>query len=446
VSKKEIEQLFTEINKFKKEQNKQKKRGLNDYNLLTTVLKYHDEVRVHSRIIASLLDIYGSHYQDTFFLDKFLEIVGIQDYNSSNSKIYLEHKQIDLYLTDGTRHIIIENKIWARDQKSQIKRYIKTILEENNDLKDSDIYVIYLSINRETPSSYSLGKVDNTTKEEYFKINGNILEYKGEEEILKDKKIKLISLHYKDKILEWLNKCQYEVQNITNLNEVFNQYINVVKMLSGKYKGKILKMEDEILLEKDNLKTAIQDLPNAIKESKIKVQVAFWKKLQEILKDKGYEFEFVHYDFSEIDLEDRIRNYVEENQKFLGLKYDILDINKTHRLHLYIEIENNVYYGFTVSEKEINEDTKKEKYVRKEIANESLFDKYREQVKNKFNIESTSWWIGWKYPPKKLDFKSFSSDEIFDLVDNLFNSGNNELIDNLAKDVIALIEKCNKCT
>ena len=61
------------MNKFKEKQQKQKERGLNDYNLLTTVLNEYDEVRLHSRVIGSLLDINGLHYQKELFLEKFME-------------------------------------------------------------------------------------------------------------------------------------------------------------------------------------------------------------------------------------------------------------------------------------------------------------------------------------------------------------------------------------
>jgi len=51
--------FLEEYKNFKELQKRQKRRGLNDFNLLTTVLKYSDEVRVHSRIIVELLNPKG---------------------------------------------------------------------------------------------------------------------------------------------------------------------------------------------------------------------------------------------------------------------------------------------------------------------------------------------------------------------------------------------------
>lgn len=135
--------FFEELNKFKEKQQKQKERGLNDYNLLTTVLNEYDEVRLHSRVIGSLLEINGLHYQKELFLEKFMEILKITEFefNIKESNLFLEYQNIDLYLTDGIKHIIIENKIYAGDQKNQIKRYYDTIKDENKDLGYNDILV-----------------------------------------------------------------------------------------------------------------------------------------------------------------------------------------------------------------------------------------------------------------------------------------------------------------
>jgi len=261
--------FFENIKRFKHKQYQQKQRGLNDYNLLTTVLKPHDEVRLHSRMIGSLLDINGSHYQDGLFLEIFIEVVFGQDFvfDIQNSQIHLEQDHIDLYITDGSKHIIIENKIYAKDQKSQIKRYIKTICEANEDLNDDEIYVIYLSLHRKKPSDYSLGKIKDNNKE-YFEIRDDKLVYKGDDRLLKDRKINYKSIHYKNEILQWLGKSYAEISNIVNLSEVLRQYIDVVKILNKSYKGKVMTLLEFIgnIEDSDRQKNYIQIL-NEIEES-----------------------------------------------------------------------------------------------------------------------------------------------------------------------------------
>ena len=254
---KNYKNLFEQIKQFKNKQEKQKQRGLNNYNILTTVLKEYDEVRLHSRMIASFLDPFGEHYQSNLFLDKFLEVLNISTFNidSKNCSIYLEYQNIDLYITDGDKHIIIENKVYAKDQERQIERYIKIIKDKNQDLKPNDILVIYLSLDRDKPSKYSLGdlSVENSTL------------------TVDTKEIALFkSIHYKNEILQWLEKCKYEVQNITNLNEVFRQYIDVVKMINNQYEDKIMSLVDYILKNKSIYNLAMEikeELPNARKKS-----------------------------------------------------------------------------------------------------------------------------------------------------------------------------------
>ncbi len=266
----EYDSFFMEMKKFKEKQNKQKQRGLNDYNLLTTVLKPHDEVRLHSRVIGSLLNPEGMHYQGSLFLENFLEVIGLKDINFDieKARVELEYKNIDLYLTDGNKHIIIENKVYAGDQASQIKRYIQKILEENKNMLDKDLIVIYLSINRDYPSDYSLGKEEKMQSSEYFKVDKDSLIYEGNNNILKGCKFVFNSIHYEKEILKWLEKCLHEVQNITNLNEAIKQYIDVVKIVINQQKEKIMPISKKILESRENFEiaTEIFNKYNLVKE------------------------------------------------------------------------------------------------------------------------------------------------------------------------------------
>ena len=64
----EIEDLKTKIENFKNEQQQQKLRGLNNYNIMGVLRKLHAEVGMHSNFIYSLLDIEGDHYQNDYLL------------------------------------------------------------------------------------------------------------------------------------------------------------------------------------------------------------------------------------------------------------------------------------------------------------------------------------------------------------------------------------------
>ena len=327
--------FFEELNKFKEKQQKQKQRGLNDYNLLTTVLNEHDEVRLHSRVIGSLLDVNGLHYQKELFLEKFLEISQVTEFKFDihESKLFLEYQNIDLYLTDGVKHIIIENKIYAGDQKNQIKRYYDTIKDENKDLEYNDILVIYLSIDRLQPSNYSLGNL--TIKDNYIYNN--------------DEKIAIFkNINYKNEILHWLDNCLHEIQNITNLNESIQQYKNVVEKITNKYKEKVMSIK-EFLLENNNLKLLIKEIQPALTESKIEIQTKFWEELKEELnKHDGYNFEFVNLEFDGIDINKSVKDCYEmsKNNKYYGLKHDVMKISNIHTLSFFIQIIRNKKKSF----------------------------------------------------------------------------------------------------
>lgn len=197
-------------------------------------------------MITSLLNIHSKHYQGTLFLKLFLENLQLKkdlgfNLNINTAKVVREYSvqegRIDIYITDGVRHIILENKVNASDQDQQIKRYIEGVYKESqpqdadNKISSDDILVIYLWLDRTEPDSHSLGEL---------KIDGNsIVDPKTQE-----RKAWYKPIGYKTDILQWLQSCQKEVQNITNLNMAIEQYIHVVKVLTSQYKGKVMVLSD----------------------------------------------------------------------------------------------------------------------------------------------------------------------------------------------------------
>jgi len=220
--------LEEEFKRFKSLQTSQKQRGLNDFNVFTTLLSKSDEVRLHSRFISSLLDVNGLHYQGTLFLDLFLQCFKPEgfEFDSSNSHCFREYRNIGLYLTDGTYHIIIENKIYAGDQAKQVERYIETIVKENPGVEENQIWFCYLSIDRQRPSRNSLGVFDlNATKS-----------------LLVSNKITTLysNVHYQTDIPVWLEHCMREVSNLKDLSFSIEQYQSVVAKLNRTYKSKVM--------------------------------------------------------------------------------------------------------------------------------------------------------------------------------------------------------------
>lgn len=183
---------------------------INDLRLSTNI---HETA--HSRILYKLLCAHGKEKHQ--FLKMFLESVGLK-LDIDKAEIKVEYKHIDVLIYDGTRYVIIENKVnHACDQDRQIETYIRS-------LYGKDVYVLYLvrSDNDKDPS------VDSLSTER-------------RQELVKDGKYKKIS--YQTHILDWLRKCEKETNNENViLKSALVQYCNYIEEL---FKGM------EIMNDKD---------------------------------------------------------------------------------------------------------------------------------------------------------------------------------------------------
>ena len=267
-----FERLFAAMNNgymaAKAQADRQRAMGKHDYNIFTLFYKFSDEVNLHSNFIASLLDPNGDHYKGDLFLKLFLETCGIDDFSidTSTAAVFKEFKHIDIYISDGKKHIILENKVYAKDQSTQIARYIKAI----ECAKDEDICVLYLHPDGELPKEYSLG--------EYKPNQDNTKLVKG------SSIINFRAVSYGKEILKWIDRCKNEVSNITDLNVFLSQYKDVIEMIYNRYK-RIDKMETADLVEvfKNNY-TAVSVIANNYQETRKKIIDEFFEKLTEELK------------------------------------------------------------------------------------------------------------------------------------------------------------------
>ncbi|NOR56616.1 MAG: hypothetical protein GQ531_10490 [Sulfurovum sp.] len=365
----DCQNFFNNFQEFKAIQKKQKQRGLNDFNILTTVLKYSDEVRLHSRMIGNLLNPNAKHYQDTLFLEQFLKMIGLDNWGLDllSTTVSIEYKDIDLYITDGDKHIIIENKIWAEDQPCQIMKYINIIVEENKDsidltrivgeniiLDENVMQVIYL-----TPRAKEVSSAHKKDNDGYIYFDG---EENADDELskcskrnnteilvpdgLKKYKAKYKKITYRKHIIRWLQNSQNEVRNITNLNEVIQQYIDVVERVNGNYKGKVMGLKEYV---KDN---------NMELETLFSVR----KEIEELQRDLLYEFFSkeingvvkVNDDMKRVknDYKYYIYNKDTCRQWFLGTAKDFGSFYKINDEYLlYVAIgKKNIHYGIVKHE------------------------------------------------------------------------------------------------
>ena len=273
--KEDFEKLFMAMSKgymaAKAEADRQRAMGKHDYNIFTLFHGFSDEVNLHSNFIASLLDPNGDHYKGDLFLKLFLEMCGIDDFSidTSRATVFKEFKHIDIYISDGKKHIILENKVYAKDQPTQIARYIEAIKKEGaeeRDVEDEDICVLYLHPDGELPDKQSFGDY-------YAKLLGE------------NPSIKFKVISYGKEILEWIDRCKNEVSNLTDLNIFLSQYKDVIEMIYDRYK-RIDKMETANLIEifKENY-TAASDIANNYQETRMKIIYEFFENVKDILEN-----------------------------------------------------------------------------------------------------------------------------------------------------------------
>ena len=135
------------------------------FNVFSALNMCSDEVRLHSRLLATLLNPKANHGLENEFLKSFLTALGLpEDYITYCKEQIVERPigevtettggRIDIILEDREHAVIIENKIYAGDQPNQLLRYhnygVKTFGENNFKL-------VYLTLNGSEPSSNSLG-------------------------------------------------------------------------------------------------------------------------------------------------------------------------------------------------------------------------------------------------------------------------------------------------
>ena len=193
-----------------------------NFNIFNILDIEYDEVRLHSRILKYFVE------QDQ---QKFLEVIAasLPENNSlikrlpmSNLKVSIEKSinsieedlsdgRIDLLLQFDDFTIIIENKIFARDQESQLIKYynfVKLAIRYETRKSDESFLILYLTPNGSPPSENSIN---------FKNIN-----------LEQNKDFYLIS--YKHHVLKWLKN--YE-QKSNKLKETIEQYIKTVEKICG---------------------------------------------------------------------------------------------------------------------------------------------------------------------------------------------------------------------
>lgn len=249
------------------------------------------EVRMHSALLAELLDSKGSHGCGNLFMNCFLEqqkekhkdssvfFKKLSVFTAENYNTKVEHHigiikndgteggRIDILITNNNnKQIIFENKINAGDQPQQLIRY-------NNYNKDAPIF--YLTLNGTPPEKTSIESK------------------KGIENTRLTEGADYICLSYKTDIIDWLNACIKEAAKLPLLRETIQQYIYIIKLLTNQATNqtmneeiaKIISSDAEIFLSAHSVKDSLDSTYKILLDK-------FKKEVSEIANELNLEVQY----------------------------------------------------------------------------------------------------------------------------------------------------------
>jgi len=325
------------------------------FNVFSIIRKSHDET-AHSAFLASLLNPTGGHGQGLWFLNKFLDRAKLAEFHGDqNIRVFREYTRFrdtdngrkrdsaDIYIKSRTRAIIIENKIYAGDQRRQIERYVQVAKDESFTLKN--ITVIYLTLNGKKPSEGSLGNYKDSVKLIPF---GEAVE----QDDRTHRKLIVLLASYDTDVLSWLDTCIEHMAKYPTTRETLILYQRSILVLLGKSLVREEIMEiSQMLMESGENMVAAMKVGEAFRKAKTEVQLWFWKDLMGTLTKEGFKVVDCDRKFEESKIK-KYYNRGKENRLY-GIKLELGYFGDSPEIGVYflIEVDYNIYYGFDVHDK-----------------------------------------------------------------------------------------------
>ena len=163
---KELLSKLSDMHNVEQDRLQKKEKEGENFNVFSALNICSDEMRLHSRLLATLFNPKANHGLGNEFLRQFLvTAIKVDDNyithcNESIAERYVGEVtettggRIDIILEDGKHGIIIENKIYACDQPNQLLRYHNYGVKQ---FGENNFKLVYLTLDGSEPSSYSLG-------------------------------------------------------------------------------------------------------------------------------------------------------------------------------------------------------------------------------------------------------------------------------------------------
>jgi len=359
-----------------------------NFNIFRIINVSSDELK-HSSFVAELLNPKGSHGQGTVFLKLFVDTLGITPFHCDDAGVEIEKSigkvteeeggRLDIYINDNRGNaVVIENKIYADDQPNQLIRYYQFI--QNHKFNPQHVYYLTLDGKNATPKSTHCESLKLKSGEHYKTIS------------------------YQSHIINWLELCRKEAAQLPLLREGISHYINLIKYLTGQSTNKAMSNEirDLSMLNPQNLR-ATADIANTFLNTKHEVQWVFWKALRSALESKGIQLEDNPKNTA---TSERTWNYYYGKDKYFGLWCEIYN-QKEMSIHWGCEIDDDVYFGFTLEKNGHGGISDKEDYMELQKMITNCDSSYH----------NSKYWLGMQESTPILNFRAFNSDAIFSLAD-----------------------------
>ena len=330
------------------------------FNVFSVLRTEHDEVNLHSRFLAALLDYRQPSDGHRENLKDFLCTVGIRDLKHEDATVGREIDNVDILIRDSSSAVVIENKIWAGDQPKQLERYAKQQKREGYEKP----HLLYLTLDGHDPSEDSVGDLN--------------LEC-----------ISLKCISYKEHLSPWLERCQQRAVDEPALRESVAQYLRLIAKLTGTDYSEAYMSDLKKLCLQDNNLVLVHDLNKAMVEARVSLLLQLWQeiecKLREEISDLPEKSEV-----SDIS-EERIRRFVtyQRSYRVHGLYFGFGRYAK-----LGVEVGDSIFFGVKCWQKE----------------SEDEHNKLREELEKALKGgRSEEWWpwmqdappLNLKYPNRK---------------------------------------------
>ncbi|CAO1661971.1 MULTISPECIES: PDDEXK-like family protein [unclassified Salinicola] len=368
------------------------------FNLFTTLRGANDEVRLHSRFLAALLDP-QAHGLGNTPMRELLALCEIRDFALEGLRVECERWHIDILVTNAQRQaLLIENKIHAGDQEGQLLGYHQRLQE----IGYRDIHVVYLSLDGRDPREDSLGELRHAKSGSYT------------------------ALSYSADLVPWLESLLGCAALDPPLRESLAQYRQLILQLTGhNMDSDHLATLTETLLHGENLLSA-HDIRLAYDEALIRLHAKLWRALRARIEELHPVMAEHIGDASLADeaLDGYCRAYGERrrNSKHFGLFYRIPGYEDT--VCAGIQVEDALYWGIYCYEPG---DPSSHRALCEHL------DEHGHSASR--NVH----WPSYTYGPLSLDFRSPSNDLLLQLADPArFES----LVVTITDEVVRLWELC----